>query len=151
MIDTPSVTFQVIGTPAPQGSKRHVGRGILIESSKKVGPWREAVAHAAADALSDGSARAFDTPVRVTMLFYLARPKRKPKWPQPGTRPDLSKLVRSTEDALVQAGLIQDDALIVSLSASKLYVLHGQATGADIVVQMAPEHHPMGNPLEEQV
>ena len=28
---------------APQGSKRHVGRGIMIESSKRVKPWRDAV------------------------------------------------------------------------------------------------------------
>ena len=31
------------GVPAPQGSKRHVGGGRLVESSKKVKPWRRAV------------------------------------------------------------------------------------------------------------
>ena len=30
--------------PAPQGSKRHVGGGRLIEASKRVKPWRQAVA-----------------------------------------------------------------------------------------------------------
>src|ERR1700676_3259288 len=33
----------VRGIPAPQGSKRHVGGGRMIEMSKAVGPWREAV------------------------------------------------------------------------------------------------------------
>ena len=30
-----------IRLPAPQGSKKHVGRGILVESSTKVKPWRQ--------------------------------------------------------------------------------------------------------------
>jgi len=44
------VEFTVLGVPAPQGSKRHVGRGVLVESSKALGPWRDAVAWAARDA-----------------------------------------------------------------------------------------------------
>ena len=40
--------INVLGTPAPQGSKRHVGRGIMVESSRLVGPWREAVKAAVA-------------------------------------------------------------------------------------------------------
>jgi crossover junction endodeoxyribonuclease RusA len=35
--------IRINGIPAPQGSKRHVGNGVMIESSKAVGPWREAV------------------------------------------------------------------------------------------------------------
>jgi hypothetical protein len=31
-----SFTFTVLGKPAPQGSKRHVGKGVMIESSKQV-------------------------------------------------------------------------------------------------------------------
>ena len=45
----PVITIRVYGTPAPQGSKRHVGRGVMVESSKKVKPWREAVKQAALD------------------------------------------------------------------------------------------------------
>ena len=44
------VEFTVLGVPAPQGSKRHVGRGVLVESSNALGPWRDAVAWAARDA-----------------------------------------------------------------------------------------------------
>ena len=39
----------VYGVPAPQGSKRHVGHGILVESSKKLRPWRDAVRWTTAD------------------------------------------------------------------------------------------------------
>src|SRR3546814_14230461 len=38
-----TVTLTVHGSPAPQCSKRHVGRGRMIESSQKVKPWRQDV------------------------------------------------------------------------------------------------------------
>lgn len=34
-----AIGFHVIGLPAPQGSKKHVGHGVMVESSKKVKPW----------------------------------------------------------------------------------------------------------------
>lgn len=45
--DDDVVEFFVPGRPAPQGSKRHVGHGIMVESSRDLGPWRERVALAA--------------------------------------------------------------------------------------------------------
>jgi crossover junction endodeoxyribonuclease RusA len=33
-----TIVFTVPGKPAPQGSKRHVGRGIMVESSNHVAP-----------------------------------------------------------------------------------------------------------------
>jgi crossover junction endodeoxyribonuclease RusA len=46
------ITFYVPGKPAPRGSKRHVGRGIMVDSSREVGPWRERVALAAHNAMA---------------------------------------------------------------------------------------------------
>lgn len=37
------IVFYAEGVPAPQGSKTHVGGGRLIESSRQVGAWRDAV------------------------------------------------------------------------------------------------------------
>ena len=43
-----SITFQVEDmAPAPQGSKRHVGKGVMVESCKHVKPWRLLVARTA--------------------------------------------------------------------------------------------------------
>ena len=42
----------VNGLPAPQGSHKHVGGGRMVESSKKVKPWRQDV-KAAAEALGN--------------------------------------------------------------------------------------------------
>ena len=40
-------SLTVYGVAAPQGSKRHVGNGVMIESSNRVRPWRQDVRFAA--------------------------------------------------------------------------------------------------------
>lgn len=122
-----STTITVIGLPAPQGSKAFKGmsksgHAILAESSKKVKPWREAVVWAAREA---GCHVPGAVSVRVT--FTLPKPKSAPKTRKtyPDRKPDLSKLVRSTEDALVDAGVIEDDARIVRLSTEKVFPNEG--------------------------
>ena len=47
------IFIPVLGLPAAQGSKKHVGRGILVESSKKVAPWRQDVRYAAVEYYKD--------------------------------------------------------------------------------------------------
>jgi Holliday junction resolvase RusA-like endonuclease len=115
------IVIIVPGLPAPQGSKSFKGmlRGkdgrdhaILVESSKRVKPWRKAVEIIAK---ATYRAPAIDTPVGLRMVFTMPKPQSAPKrrrtWP--AVYPDLSKLARSTEDALVTAGVLADDALIV--------------------------------------
>jgi Holliday junction resolvase RusA-like endonuclease len=108
----------VYGSPAPQGSKKFVGRaasgrGIMVESSKKVRPWRDDVKGVAL-AVRNGSPP-MDGPLIARMVFTLSKPTSSPKRKRtfPMRKPDVSKLVRSTEDALTDAGLIADDARIV--------------------------------------
>jgi Holliday junction resolvase RusA-like endonuclease len=114
------IEIRVYGLPAPQGSKRHVGNGVMIESSKNVKPWREAVKWAARDTI-----HADKTPVRgpveVVMAFTMPRPKSAKKGARADKRPDLSKLVRSTEDALTDVGMWEDDARVVTCWARKVY------------------------------
>jgi crossover junction endodeoxyribonuclease RusA len=118
------IAFVVHGEPAPQGSKRHVGGGRMIESSRKVAPWRQDVVAAARAAMAheDGWAT-LDGPLGVEFTFTLRKPASAPKKriTYPDRKPDLSKLVRSTEDALVTAGLIADDARIVAMQARKVF------------------------------
>jgi crossover junction endodeoxyribonuclease RusA len=110
------IEITVIGEPAPQGSKRHVGKGVMIESSKKVTPWRQDVV-AAAKAVG----KMTQGPVTVQMIFTLRKPASAPKTRRTfaDKKPDLDKLIRSTADALVTAGVIEDDARIVELRAVK--------------------------------
>ena len=120
--------FTVRGLPAPQGSKRHVGNGVMVEASKKVKPWRQDVKYAALEAIEmlDGFVK-FDGPVELDIEFYHTRPKSHfrtgrnahllketaPNWKI--TAPDLSKLVRSTEDACTEAGVWGDDRQVARI------------------------------------
>jgi crossover junction endodeoxyribonuclease RusA len=135
-------TVWVKGVPGPQGSKRHVGRGVMIESSKKVKPWREAV-DAHARAVLGLHAFPFPSePVMVKIVFVL--PRTKAMRARPGgafpmvQKPDIDKLVRSTLDALGTAGVWGDDSQVVTLHAHKRRGEPGEPTGALIHVELVP-------------
>jgi len=106
----------VYGTPAPQGSKRHVGGGVMVESSKKVKPWRQDVKFAALQARA--GAQPIDDPVCMRVVFTLPKPASAPKRKRtfPSRKPDIDKLLRSTLDALTDAGIFSDDARVVEFT-----------------------------------
>jgi Holliday junction resolvase RusA-like endonuclease len=114
------IEVTVYGTPGPQGSKRYVGKGIMIESSAKVKPWREAIKWAVQERYGDLRRPLMDGPVSLEVIFTLSRPKSS-KRGRPAVKPDLSKLIRSTEDALTDIGAWEDDARVVCIMASKRY------------------------------
>ena len=69
------ITFEVYGQPAPQGSKRHVGGGRMIESSKAVAPWREAVKWAAIEAMTQRVTTAIQSVLGIAAKVKLVEPK----------------------------------------------------------------------------
>jgi Holliday junction resolvase RusA-like endonuclease len=93
-----SITAHVTGAPAPQGSKSGFvtksGKVNMVESSKRVKPWRKAVHEQMKAAVAEqGWATAQDAcSVRIT--FFLPRGK-SVKRDLPTVTPDLDKLVRS--------------------------------------------------------
>ena len=129
------MTIRVFGTPAPKGSKSFKGmskRGhaILVESSKRVKPWAEAVKWAALE----HRCVTIDAAVTIDLTFYLPRPKTLPKRVIHCTKkPDLDKLQRSTFDALKEAGVYRDDSQVVSVNAAKVYATE-EAPGALIAI-----------------
>ena len=125
------IQLTVLGVAAPQGSKKHVGHGRMVESSKRVGPWREAIV---AEAQRQGVAGAMlDGPLAMTVAILLPRPRGhygtgrnadvvRPAAPRaPAGRPDLDKLLRAISDALTQAAVWRDDSCLCQVSAMKLY------------------------------
>jgi crossover junction endodeoxyribonuclease RusA len=129
------VEFHVPGKPAPQGSKRHVGRGILVESSKDVGAWRERVAMSAHNAMCGRTLLA--GPITVALDFVLPRPKSAPKRSTPPAtkRPDVDKLARSCLDAITGI-IVGDDSQIVDLHAIKRLAELGETAGVRITVEL---------------
>jgi crossover junction endodeoxyribonuclease RusA len=127
-----ALTFTVLGKPAPQGSKRYIGRGRMIESSMAAGPWRDKIA--AETRRAWGYADPLAGPVAVAVEFFFARPAAhfgtgrnravlkpgSPPWPI-GRTGDVDKLVRAVLDGITIGRAIADDAQVVELAASKHY------------------------------
>jgi crossover junction endodeoxyribonuclease RusA len=143
------ITFEVRAVPAPQGSKRHVGRGILVESSAKVKPWRDAVRVDCVAAMKDTGITGWGGPIEVVVTFHLPRPKAhyrtgahatelRPNAPiHVSRRPDVDKLLRSTLDALTAAGIYADDGQVARLLVDKVYAGPGPV-GAVITIRPLP-------------
>ena len=140
--------IRVNGIPAPQGSKRHVGGGRMVESSAAVGPWREAIRSEIQDALEGGEHGFPEGPVTVFATFYLKRSQGhygtgrnshllKPSAPAyPAIRPDLDKLARAVLDAIVMGGAIGDDKQVVTLEVTKLYASLSEPPGVRIGIRV---------------
>lgn len=139
----PALTVIVRGhRPAPQGSKKHIGGGRMIEQSKRVRPWRDAVQAAAAAAVRAAHAKQYggapapehtqplDGPLRVEATFTVVKPasapKRRTTWPTTRHSGDLDKLLRSCFDALTDAGAIADDSRVIEVTARKVFPDQGR-------------------------
>lgn len=152
------VSFSVGGVPAPGGSKtigyvrdgggrvRHREDGnpmaFLRDAGKGNKKWRKAVSDTAA--LAWGDRASICDPCVLDVTFYMPRPKchyrtgrfaHLLKSDAPlvhSVKPDVDKLLRSTADALTDAGLWVDDCIAHRGPAMKLYAEHGEPTGAVI-------------------
>lgn len=130
------ITITIDGTPAPGGSKRHIGKGRMVDAGKNNRPWRDTVAWHARDQYRGDP---LNGPLSVVVAFRV--PLLKSHWRKDGTlkgnigeptkRPDLTKLWRAVEDALT--GIIWlDDSQIVSQTIGKHYA---QVPGVTVVVR----------------
>ena len=127
-------TFTVWGTAAPQGSKRHVGNGVLVESSKRVRPWRQDVRFAALE--NRPGIWDMTSPMRVDLQFWFPRPAshygrrngisylkvNAPAEPTSARLGDIDKLSRAVLDALTDVAYL-DDRQVIKLEARKAYLL----------------------------
>ncbi len=126
------LSFFVPGLPRPQGSKRHVGRGVMVESSKYVADWRHDVKQAAWTYRLQMEPLA--VPLSVRLDFNLPRPKyhygtngavkARYELARPSSKPDIDKLARAVLDAITSSGLWRDDSLVVDLRASKWFTVN---------------------------
>lgn len=126
------IRLDVLGDPAPQGSKKVI-RGRLIEASKKLKPWRRAIEIACAPYAEENI---YLGPVRLEVDFFLPRPPsiKIARRAFPIVPPDLDKLVRAVGDGVGQSGFIWgDDSQVVEILARKFYA-DDRASGAIITI-----------------
>ena len=129
------VNIEVFGEPASQGSHSVIHGRIVQVNSAKHKRWRNAVAFAAMDVITEGF-EPIDEPLELSVIFYLPRPKTATR-DFPAVMPDLDKLIRAVGDSL--SGLVYvDDSRIVSISAHKRYADH-RGPGAFIRVNTLPD------------
>ena len=114
----------------------------MVESSKKVKPWRQDVKYAALAAKPSG----WDTsvPMELSVVFLFQRPKSHygkkglrstaPAYCTSALLGDIDKLLRSTNDALTGI-LFDDDRQVVSVkNAQKRYCVGAEQSGALITL-----------------
>lgn len=139
------IRIDVEGIPAPGGSKSGFivkGRVVMAPASKKTKPWM--------DLVSLHARRQYDGPllkgaIECRYTFWMPRPKHhfiggkpekglKPNAPHWHTNtPDLTKIIRSTEDALT--GIVwEDDCKVATRQDNKFYCRPGQAPGVEILI-----------------
>lgn len=144
-IDT--FSFSVNGRPAPQGSKKHVGNGRMVESSKHVKVWRHYIKVTAHRLRPDGWCTTMGVNVSVEFLFqrpkshFLTNGELRPSSPKHCTTRvgDIDKLVRALADALTGVAY-EDDSQIIQLNATKRYARNDEREGANVWVStISPE------------
>lgn len=139
--------FEIIGLPAPQGSKSAVmigGKARLIEGKGSAGrnrhkDWRTTVASVARDVADTTPEAPLDGPLHLDVIFRFPMPASRKKadlargWAWKTSAPDLDKLVRTLGDGLTAGGLIRDDARFAIVTAEKREVTGW--TGALVIIK----------------
>lgn len=140
-----TLSFRVYGLAQPKGSMRAIRvKGmkfpIVTDSNRNCRSWQQLVAEGANRAiggLNDADRGVLVAGVRLSLAFYLARPKALMRRGVPVAhlkKPDLSKLIRAVEDALTGVVYI-DDSQVVELLAMKQYADVDDAPHVDIRVE----------------
>ncbi len=146
-----ALSFFVPGVVSGQGSKRSVGRGVLVDMNKNLAPWRDSICYAARQAAQDQlnwrdvHGPVFSGPVLFHLEATYARPKSHYRTGRnahllrddapyyKSSAPDSDKACRAAGDAITQSGIWRDDALVADLRFTKRYVQQG-TPGLNIVI-----------------
>ena len=126
---------------APQGSKKHVGRGIMVETCKRLKSWRKEVSLRAKLIVDE----IIEEPVEVEVVFWFKRPLKHylpngmlrqsaPVYITNKNKGDLDKHCRALLDSITKSAFA-DDSQVVSLHAVKKYCETESQTGATIKIK----------------
>jgi Holliday junction resolvase RusA-like endonuclease len=130
------VVIDVLGKPAAkQGLRIYRGRPVGVgNTNKALVAWRKAIMRTIVEEISkgDGEITAMAEATRVTVEITFRLEGAEPGQPHTSP-PDLDNLVKSTLDALAEAGVLGDDACVHQLKARKVGCRPGKE-GARIVL-----------------
>lgn len=136
VLDNPEAPGGKAAFPIYRGSKKagtrtFTGKVAVTDHNRLTPLWRRSVVQAARP---DGTAivrPVLTGPLVIRLMFTLPRPHSvsATKRPYPIVRPDVDNLVKPTQDALTDAGIWKDDALVISSVISKAYEAGSHADG----------------------
>ena len=73
-----------------------------------------------------------DEPIAIRMMFFLPKPKTVTR-DYPTVMPDLSNLLKATEDCLTKAGVLRDDSIVINHECWKFYA-ENEKVGTEITI-----------------
>ena len=135
--------FFIHGTPKPQARPRFARRGKFVSTYSAKNEWKETCKIQ----IKQLNEPIFCTAIEVNLFFMFHRPKshyrtgkysnilrdNAPKWHT--KKPDKDNLEKAVTDALVDAGLIEDDCIIVRGMTSKSYVTKDMDSGCWVEIK----------------
>jgi crossover junction endodeoxyribonuclease RusA len=143
-----TLAFTVYGVPMTKGNHRALRvKGmkfpIVTETNRNVASWQQLVAEGASRTIAqlpEAERVLLTSGVRLTMAYYLPRPKKFAKrgaFVHHLTKPDLDRLERAILDALT-AVAYEDDKQVTEIVCGKYYAGIGAPSRVDIAVEPAP-------------
>jgi Holliday junction resolvase RusA-like endonuclease len=149
-----TLSFTVYGVAQPKGNMRAIHlKGmefpIVTESNRSVKSWSQLVRQGASDAileLPEHQRAVMDGAVRLTVAFYMPRPKKFAKKAVAClTAPDWDKLARAIGDALSKV-CYRDDKQIVEGVVGKFYAAVDDAPHVTVRVEPTAGFRPIAVP-----
>ena len=128
------MTLVIHGKPAPQPRVRAYRRGdhAGVYTPDSAAAWKSQVTLAAIP----HRGRFATGPLQLYVEFYLPRPQAHKNDDYVVVKPDLDNLLKSTMDALSNAGVWHDDAQVAAVVMSKRYEGANQSIGAVIRLEV---------------
>lgn len=110
-------TIHIPGHPRPQGSRRHIGGGRTIESSRHLPAWRHTIT---THTRQTWAGPPLTGPIHLDIEFVMPRPKAWGRRRQDPMiqRPDIDKLCRAVLDGITGI-ILADDSQVTTLTARK--------------------------------
>jgi len=138
--------FRVVGIPKGQPRTRAFSRNgrAGVYDPGTADEWKFLIRTEALRQFSAQKLRTFENPTFADFVFFFARPKSHfrsngelkptaPKWMT--SKPDRDNLDKAVLDALVNAGILLDDKIVVAGSIEKRYVAQDQPPGMSAVLR----------------
>ena len=135
--------FFIKGKPKPQARPRFARRGKFVSTYSVKNEWKEGCKYQILN-LKEPS---FCTAIEVNLYFMFHRPNSHyrsgkfshmlrddaPKWHT--KKPDKDNLEKAVTDSMVDAGLIEDDSIIVRGMTSKSYIAKEEESGCWVEIK----------------